>query len=504
MYTNFRRSWLVGLIFTALLAASGSPPAMATWVDRNGGYTLYIRNNSLNYWYLDYIGRYTVESDCDINEHYYHYGTGSTNDIVISPGAMVPILTINGSDCREDSDIWNFQLYRWTGTTKTTFNTVYFANGKFKMADPGYHSSFQSTSFTYGSSYPVVYMGQDQLYSQGAYVTIGNNYFGSLGPTRTSSTDNTLTVTTSNAHMADPDGSRDDQCERGKWFQALLKSLNTDVLLLQEMNYHSQYCSTDAHDLISYLWTGTANETFANDSYAKGDNGQGVSPQMGGMFPYVSQMVEGVSADYDEDKTGGSIILSKYPVSMIYNERWTGGADVGEGQKGFIIIKVTKNSKDYYILNTHLSCCDAAARREQFSQIAEKLNTLPTDVRVIVGGDLNSGLNPAAEDPSWLNENFSSYAPEDKFGGATGSWIMSQQIYTAYYQYSRDAGINFFGNLSERKNIDWAVPVQKKLDGSGNFTMPTSYRWWVHPMRYPAYKYGEMSDHFAVSAVFGY
>jgi endonuclease/exonuclease/phosphatase family metal-dependent hydrolase len=512
MYTNFRRSWLVGLIFTALLAASGSPPAFADWVAPKD-YALYIRNNTLKPWYFDFINLYsTAALDCPSTNIIYPLGDGSSSDKTLAAGSMTAILDLTRSesgstrqgpyytDCAVNT--WFFGFYYWMdlfGTQYKLLHNAYFSDGKFSSTDA---ASLKDYGFEVVGDIPVYYRGRNYLHDTGSYVTVGLDYFGELGPTRTGSTDNTLTVTAFNAHMGDSDGSRDEQCERGIYYQKVLASLSTDVLLLQEMNYNSAYCSTDAHDLISYLWTGNADETFVNHSYAKGDNGQGVSPQMGGVFPYVSQMVEGASTDYYEDRTGGSIILSKYPLSMIYNERWTGAADVGEGQKGFIIVKVTKNSKDYYIVNTHLSCCDNTARRAQLLQISSKLNTLPSGARMIYGGDLNAGLSDSAKDSSYPNDHWKVYDPLD--GGYSGSWIMSKQINTAYYPYSRDGRKVFYGAGTDVKNIDWVVPIQKRPDSTASFTVPTSYKWWVHPMRYVPFAFADLSDHFAVTAVFGY
>jgi endonuclease/exonuclease/phosphatase family metal-dependent hydrolase len=512
MYTKTRRSWLVGLAFAILLAPSGSPPAFAEHWTAPMDYALYIRNNTLGPFYFDFIKIYKATTAyCPASYIKYPLGDGSSSDITLAPGSMTAILDLDKDEYVSraqdetycENNTWNFSFYEWyqffSNTIKISHN-AYFSDGKFSNTTA---EALKDYGFEVLGDNSVYYYGRDYFRDTGAYVTIGTDYFGELGPIRTSSTDNTLTLTTYNAMLKD--GTTGDACERGGHLQKVLSAINTDVLLLQEMAYHSQYCSTDAHDLIAYLWTGVGEAgMFSNDSYARGDNGQGVSPKKNGVFPYVSQMVEGYAADYDEEKTGGAIILSKYPLSMIANERFTGTGDEGSGQKGYIIVKITKNNRDYYIVNTHLSSGSADARRDQFSQIKEKLYTLPTGARVIFGGDLNSGLNPAAEDTSWENPGFSSYAPEDKFGGVTGSWIMSMQTNTAYYQYSRDASKNFYGSLSERKNIDWVVPVEKKMDGSGNFTLPTSYKWWVHPMRYVPFKFADTSEHFGVSAVFGY
>jgi hypothetical protein len=184
--------------------------------------------------------------------------------------------------------------------------------------------------------------------------------------------------------------------------------------------------------------------------------------------------------------------------------KFSGSALEGFGEPGFIIAKITKNSKDYYFVNTQLSSSSNTARLAQLSQIATALNSLPIGARVIFGGDLSSGLDPDAKDPSYANSGFYSYDPSLIIGGPTGNSLMSMQTNTAYYAYSRDARKNFYGSLTEVMNVDWVVPLLKRPNGSGSFTAPTSYRWWVHPVRYVPFAYADLSDHFAVTTVLNY
>lgn len=188
-----------------------------------------------------------------------------------------------------------------------------------------------------------------------------------------------------------------DACDRGKYYQQALASLNTDVLMLQETNAKWDGCSTDAHELRLSLWR-SAGSTAQPD---QGNDGKGTSVNGGGIFPYVSEMSCGYSDTVAG--SGGSIILSKYPLETIANVTFDS--------------RVDSNEKD---------------TRKNF----------------------------------WLNSSE---------GEKTGE-VMS---------------------------VDWVIPILKTSDSSTSFRTP-EYEWWVHPVRYVPYTFADMSDHFAVSAIFKY
>jgi hypothetical protein len=185
----------------------------------------------------------------------------------------------------------------------------------------------------------------------------------------------------------------------------------------------------------------------------------------------------------------------------------------GSEEKGFIVVKIIKNAKTYFIINTHTQAgksTNETTRKAQLDEIATWISdnkSILAGHRVILGGDLNTALDSDAKSSEGINTYFTTYDPTT-FGSWSGDTIMSKQTNTVYYPFSRDNRKNFYANSTDEASpgevftIDWLIPILSK--GGTNFTTPTSYQWWVHPMRYVPFTYADLSDHFAVSAVFSY
>lgn len=456
-------------------------------------HAVYFRNNKLTTYKITGISRSASSSGCSSSDFTYTNGSTPTLDAA----RVVEVLNIDDSACRNTSNVWKFVL---TKDGCTDSHSIYVrGDGSVSSNGSSWYSSSTNQSLSYcGSTITVNLQGRDNFYATGAYITIGSGKYGDLAPTRDSSDQNKLTVTSFNTYLGTE--SKPEKCDRAEAMKSVLASLNTDVLVLEEMNLRSSGC-TDGLELAAYLWTGddteTGDDTLEYDSYASSDSGSGVSPAKSGVFPYISQFASGLATDGDEDRTGGVVILSKYPVTMLENYSFPNGSGTNDHrrtseQKGFIVAKITKGTQDYYVLATHPDA-DSTYRTRQIGDIEDYLKSttdIPSGARVILAGDLNTdGL---AGELSGIGVNV---------GYSSGSY--ANQINTAYYSKSRDSTIDFYKCCQGNENIDWVQPMTAVKSGY-TFTQPTSFSWYVHPMRDVTFKFAELSDHFAVTGSFSY
>jgi VCBS repeat-containing protein len=478
-------------------------PAVANW-DPIGSHDIYIRNNTRTPYKIESI---TQIAYC-IGSPAISYPSGSAN-IAVAPGATVEIIDTNGACI---TGLWKVSL----GPSSSSARYSIYLKGTGNMGisysnlKTAAHEVSASTS---GLPHALWLMAESAIGEDGAYITIGANYFGELGPARSTSDVNTLTLTTFNTNVGGPDG-----CTRGQWQQSVLKTLDADVLALEELNEWGSSCNYDGHELAAYLWTGVGDSSkLTGNSYTNSSSGTGTSPNGGGSFPYISQFLDGLADDGDEHKTGGVAILSKLPLEMIANVYFQNRT--GDWIKGFVLAKITKTAgsatRVYYVAATHTYAFDDTVRKAQLKEIRSKIDQLvPAGSRVIVMGDLNcavhaSAVNDAVAANKYANAN-TVCDPETYLGSLAGSTIMGSQTNTTYYPYSRDGRKLFYtmedGGGSKPggvHNIDYVLPVTKTT--AKTFTAPIlPYRWWVHPMRYAPFKYAELADHFPVSAVLQY
>jgi endonuclease/exonuclease/phosphatase family metal-dependent hydrolase len=443
------------------------------------------------------------------------------NSVSYKPGETTKIIDVTGPiDCLDQKYEFNIKNYYARRTGDHIW--VYF-NHAGQFGAPSINSPMSDESFAVAwgfSSYALTdvvwFTGRDKFYDNGAYITIGDDRFGELGPkaTATTTSTSTITVTTFNTFLGRDN--KPEACTRGSYLlNNVLSQLDTDVLLLQEVNYRDDNCATDGHDLVSYLWS-LGKTHITNDSYAGSSSGSGTSLKKDGKFPYVSQMISGIAEGGDEKKTGGGVILSKWPLTMIANKKFNNcTSSCGGEEKGFIVVKIIKNEKTYFIINTHTQAgkeTNETTRKAQLDEIAKWISDNRSTLaghRVILGGDLNTALDEDAKSSEGINTYFTTYDPTN-FGSWSGDTLMSdtRRINTAYYPYSRDNRKNFYANSTDETSpgevfiIDWLIPILSKSGTS--FSTPSTYQWWVHPVRWMPFTYADLSDHFAVSAVFRY
>jgi endonuclease/exonuclease/phosphatase family metal-dependent hydrolase len=361
-----------------------------------------------------------------------------------------------------------------------------------------------------GTWVPTTLFGRDSYYESGAYITLGADPFSGLGPTRNASDPNQLTVTSYNTYLGT--NSKPERCERAKAMARVLEQLDTDVLVLEEMNLREADCF-DGVELAAYLWTGdmtsTNDDHIENDGYARSLSGSGSSPNgddkyapANGAFPYISQFVSGIPVNGFEHETGGTVILSKYPVTMIANRTYDDRSTLE--QKGFIVARIRKSvvgagSRDYYIVATHTDA-DAGYRTQQIQELSVSMaqmaasSQIPAGARVILAGDLNTTAKKGELSPLAVDVQYSASSIPESYG---------QQTLTGYYPYSRDSRVNFYHNTGSTGTIDWVLPMSV-LTPAYDFADPSSFSWYVLPIRDTRFKFAELSDHFAVTGRFVY
>jgi endonuclease/exonuclease/phosphatase family metal-dependent hydrolase len=487
------------IVATALAcAASSLAPSSAlavtdTWNPAHEN-AVFFRNNTLLDFYVDSASRVALGSGCSLSSGGYDYTNGSSPDV--DAAAMVEVLNVNSPYCLTPSSRWKFPLKK-VGCSDTHYIHV-DGMGAFSTNGTTFSSSSEYVNLTFcGTTVTVNLYGRDYLHESGAYVTIGTDPFGKLGPTRNAANVNELTVTSYNTYQGT--NAKPEICDRGEFMASILPLLDTDVLVLQEMNLRENDCF-DGLELAAYLWTGDMSSTnddhIENDGYACSTSGSGSSPNgndkyagANGAFPYISQFVSGIAVGGNENETGGVVILSKYPITMLENRTYA-NVESGKEQKGFITAKITKSyngvPKDYYIVATHTSA-DEDDRPEQIDELAEYLSTtgdIPSGARVILTGDLNT--NGQAGEMADLGVSVVGYP---------------NQTHTEYYPYSRDSSVDFYHQDGSAETIDWVQPVS--IAGR-NFASAASFNWHVFPIRDTDFKFADLSDHLAVVGKFTY
>jgi hypothetical protein len=195
-----------GAVMGAAVILSGTGAAIAddTW-DPIGSYDLYVRNNSLST-FTATITNAKSATNCSTSEYSYPSGTSVT----LAPASMTKILDTNTSDCRGLDTAWKITLQQ---SGSSTSKTNYFSSGSFY--DTQYLSVEGSLSYTVGSEV-LSYYSRTSFAGSGAYITIGPDYFGKLGPSVTSEYSNTLTVTSFNTFLGRDD--KPEACTRGPGF----------------------------------------------------------------------------------------------------------------------------------------------------------------------------------------------------------------------------------------------------------------------------------------------
>lgn len=452
-------------------------------------HAVYFRNNKLTEFQITSAQRSSSSSGCSTSEYDFVNGTS----VSIPASRVVEVLNVDSADCRNSSNVWKFNLTK-SDCTGTTYPIYVRGDGRVSTDGATFASSSTNTSLNFcGSSVAVNLYGRGSFYATGVYITIGADSFGELGPSRDASNENKLTVTSYNTYLGTD--TKPERCERAEALKTALASIGSDVLVLEEMNLRESGC-TDGLELAAYLWTGDGTETgddiLENNSYANSQSGTGTSPQKAGAFPYISQFVSGIAVDGDENETGGVVILSKYPVTMIKNV--TFGHRRTAEQKGFLVAKVTKGTKDYYVVATHPDW-KSGYRDDQIGDIEGYLTTtgdIPANARVILAGDLNT---------DGKSGQLAGLGVDVGYAGATNTY--ANQTNTQYFPVSRYSPVDFYKCCTGNENIDWVQPMVS-VNPARSFTAPSSFSWYVHPVRDVNFRFAELSDHFAVTGMFTY
>lgn len=363
------------------------------------------------------------------------------------------------------------------------------------------------------------------LWQSSAILTIGDDYFGERGPTR-SENPNEITVTSYNVFLGTD--SKPEICDRGKHLREALAAMETDVLVLQEMNLRETNCS-DGLELAAYLWSGDEGsdneDEITDDPYAGAGGsyvedavpnaewalkgGSKMSPKKNGAFPYISQFTSGLPmiGINGESRTGGGVILSKYPLELIDNITFGSLKYIGglEEQKGFLVVRINKNGQDYYILNAHTQKSgDLGIQNDQMRQIRNYLRNLQSSIpscsRVIIAGDFNSDLRV-----NTIFQNNMSTSSDDEVGGF--QYFEYDNDEDTYFADKRAGHITFYNpkdpspdaNGSYGRQIDWVLYARQP-----NFEKPKSGSAHAFPVRNIKSKFVDLSDHLGVTATYKY
>lgn len=464
----------------------------------------FVRNNTTSDFTIQQISKTSSTSGCTVSGSDYFFTSGTSN-VPVGGGSMVEVLnvedTISGGDndhCLKSGNVWRLVLAR--NGCSATHSIDIKGNGSL-AADGGAStgaSSDVSLNFC-GATHTVNLFGRSSFHESGVYVTIGTDEHGELGPSRDAANVHDLSVTSYNTFLGTD--SKPERCERAELMASALPGLDTDVLVLQEMNLREADCY-DGLELATYLWTGSTNDDYIeNDSYACSASGTGQSPNgnskdasVNGAFPFISQFASGIAVNGNESYTGGVVILSKYPVTMIENRTYAVGP---AEEKGFIVVKITKTHgaahQDYYIVATHTSA--DSDLDDQLDELADYLNDttdIPVGARVILAGDLNTNGQAGQLEALGVDIGYDS---------VTGTH--DHQTNAGFYPYSRDSSVDFYHQNESAETIDWVQPISEATSGHDHAD-PFAFNWHVFPVRDTSFKFADLSDHFAVTARFEY
>ncbi|WP_224249071.1 endonuclease/exonuclease/phosphatase family protein [Hyalangium gracile] len=491
-----------------LLLPAATWAAEDAWVPDHAHATFF-RNNTLQDFTVQAMSQVSTTSGCFVAPEDYKF-TNGTQNVPVGAGRVTEVLNIDDTDhCLESGDVWRFVLAM--NGCPTTHEFRVRGDGALSVRGIPFVTSPLLTSLDFcGTLVPTRLFARGSYYESGVYITLGVDPYSGLGPTRQPSDPDQLTVTSYNTYLGT--ASKPERCERADAMARVLPQLDTDVLVLEEMNLREADCF-DGVELAAYLWTGdmtsTNDDHIENDSYARSTSGSGTSPNgddkygpANGAFPYISQFVSGIPVNGFEFETGGVVILSKYPVTMIANRTY-GDRSTPE-QKGFIVARIHKSvlgagARDYYIVATHTDS-DADYRQPQIWELSTQLSQLvanqriPAGARVILAGDLNTTAKQGELSPLAVDVQYSPGPGTESYG---------QQTLASYYPYSRDSRVNFYHNTGSTGTIDWVLPMSVPTGGY-DFADPRSFSWHVFPIRETRFKFAELSDHFAVTGRFTY
>jgi endonuclease/exonuclease/phosphatase family metal-dependent hydrolase len=484
------------LMATAIAGASLSLPATA-WADDawspDYGYAAFVRNNTTSAFRIQQVSQTSSGTGCTTVDTDYTFTNGTSNIEITGGGMMAVVDLVDTTNCAKSANVWRLILAK--NGCSTTHSIEIRGDGSLAADGGSFTSSSTDKSLNFcGTTHTVNLFGRPSFYESGVYVTIGTDPHGKLGPVSDPLDVHKLSVTSYNAFLGTD--SKPERCDRAAALASALETLDTDVLVLEEMNLREAGCF-DGLELAAHLWTGSEDESsIEDDDYACSASGSGSSPYGGGAFPYISQFVSGITVNDNEYFTGGVVILSKYPVTMVENNTYDRLHNKEE--KGFIVVKITKDDgdveQDYYIVATHTSA-ETDYLPDQLEELASYLDTtseIPDDARVILAGDLNT--NGQAGELEDLGVDIQYLSATDTHVGQTG---------TQYYPHSRDSSVNFYHNNGSLETIDWVQPMSEATTGH-DYADPTTFNWHVFPVRDTSFKFADLSDHFAVTATFSY
>ena len=293
---------------------------------------------------------------------------------------------------------------------------------------------------------------------------------------------------------------KQDYCERADRIATYGPRIfaNVDILVLQELASQDT-CTPDAEQLATgeFLCCGPDKPFRDRTSLLNGE-------------PLVN-------GDLGPSETGGVVIMSRYPDSLhgshvaqvdYEDSPWSLGHDdevhyifrssVGECSgidctmdKGFLRVKFTKPaqgpdgpvSQDYYIIGTHLQAdagaADRNARSAQFNAIRGHIAALPSDVPILIAGDLNTEHDEI--DPMHWALNAHS-----------GTW--QGPLYA-----SENYQVNYYAHL-QHDSIDYSFARYDWVLASNHGPAPASFDWRYLTIRDLTWGRADLSDHEAVLA----
>ncbi|MFI5494410.1 hypothetical protein [Actinoplanes sp. NPDC051859] len=502
----------------------------------------------------------------------------AANYINVTPGQILPLIAVTDASCRSKASRWmvdvrgpgiNPATSTWTATSDYLIGRFwFFGDGRIsgnadltsKFVAPWDQSSAQTRTFYVKASesttswkYALSLGTTGSLSANGSTMTLAGTYPSAAAedgrfdgaapwPSRDSSDANALTVTSYAANL--DTRLLDDWCERAKYLASYLARLDSDVVLLQGMNMRSSSCTTDATAIVAGLWS-SGRSISALGTYGSGSDGTGSSPNgsnpadrvyANSSFPYVSQFVGGAPVADQPASTGGAVILSKYPLTMLYNKTFTNQSVAGD-KRGFVIASILKADKKYVLINAGMDPNNDDSRTDQLDQIGRAVaDVVPDGSRLILGGNLGVTLGTA------FNSNTSRYLKPTNYdpdqlgiyrGNATDSKThLSAARSDSRFLYNLDSLTNFYnyaGGIEEVRNP--AAPFGTEITWSGTTTTQTSYiapvrtlpktsvspystadfdsaryeapltfQWWNHEAAHPSFKNWHLSNQYAVTS----
>ncbi|MFI5493122.1 hypothetical protein [Actinoplanes sp. NPDC051859] len=475
--------------------------------------------------------------------------------VAVSPGQVIPLVEVFDASCRVKTNTWMVDV-KGPGTNASTkaWGSGYLIGRFWFFGDGRVNGQTNALATTKApwdkaattakkldalssdtlTTWRYSLSGNSSLPANGSFATLHGiatttssdtdfSFGAAASPARSSTDAHALTVTSLAANI----DSRllDDWCDRAKHLQTVLSSVNTDVLLLQGLNMRSAAasCATDAVDLVAKLWTNATDDSLITSptteagAYVQATSGTGTSPQQSGPFPYVSQLAGGLPVQDQPATTGGAVILSKYPLTMLANSTFTNQSTAGD-ERGFVMASIVKNGTRYVVINAGMDPSGNGSRVSQLDQIARAVKTnVPDGVRLILGGSLGATLGSSFASKTATQTAPTNYDPSQLglYSGSAGSaeaYVASAQA-SATYPYSANSSSNFYQTSGTAAQTSFIAPLRtlpKTSAGpyttadftSSRYEAPVTYQWWNHPVTYADFKYGDLSSEYAVTAKF--